>query len=103
MRTSRLIMALLVALPVGLWLLGGHASLARTLAAVAGAALVASGWIRLTAARRPAPGFTWTVQPPARCCCADRRFAAAPRRRPRRDVRCPAPRATAPARRPTRR
>jgi len=99
-------MALLVAAPAGLWLALEHASLGRMLVFTAGAALVAAAWTALPSRCHDVPPTALTnLPPPAHCRRApDRRIAP---RRPRgrliRDVRCPAGRATAPARRSTRR
>jgi hypothetical protein len=103
MRTSRIIMALLVAAPAGLWLMHEHAGLGRTLVFAAGAALVAAAWTALPARCLDAAAPALAALPPARRSCADRRIAARPAGRLARDVGCPASRATAPARRSTRR
>ncbi len=97
-------MALLVATPVALWLVHEHASLGRTLVFAAGVALVAAAWTALPAGRHDAPATAPAPLPAAhRTRTLDRRIARRPRGRLIRDVRCPASRATAPARRSTRR
>jgi hypothetical protein len=103
MRTSRIIMALLVVTPAGLWLVREQASLGRALVFAAGAALVAAAWTALPAMCHDAPPTAPTRLPAAHHSRADRRIARRPRGRLIRDVRCPASRATAPARRSTRR
>jgi hypothetical protein len=99
-----MLMALLVVTPAGLWLAHAHASLGRTLVFSAGAALVAAAWTALPARCHGAPPTAPTPLSPAqRTHTLDRRIARRPRGRLIRDVRCPASRATAPARRSTRR
>lgn len=112
MRPRRSTKALLVTIVAGLWLAQGHASVARTIVFVLGAALLTWAWIaswsgRPTAgARAPrrasAPG---SACPPVvhKHRAAHRRIERKPRGRIARDVRCPVSRATARARRSTRR
>jgi len=101
--------ALLVAIPSGLWLALQHATLAQTLALAAGAALVTWAWIELAALPqvaplpRPAVAPARPAAPAAHRCRRDCRIPRTPSGRSARDLRCPAFRATAPARRSTRR
>jgi hypothetical protein len=103
MRTSPLTKALLVAIPAGLWLALGHASLGQALPLVAGAVLVTWAWIELTAGHEVASAPIPAATPGAHRSRTDCRIPRTPGRRPARDLRCPASRATARARRSTRR
>ena len=92
--------AAVVGAPTGLWLLLGAAGVASALALVAAAALVALAWVRLEMglSRRAA------IAPrPAYDAVAAQRIDRTPTGRSARNVRCPATRATARARRSTRR
>lgn len=104
MPTSALMKTLLVAIPAGLWLAQGQASLAQTLALLAGAALVTWAWIVLAGAPRTAlPATEPAQQPVALARRGDCRLERTPPGRLARDLRCPASRPTALARRSTRR
>ena len=103
MATSALMKTLLVAIPAGLWLARGHASLGQTLALVAGAALVTWAWIALSARREPLGAAVPATQPVALTRRGDCRIERTAGRRLARDLRCPASRTTALARRSTRR
>jgi hypothetical protein len=94
---------LLVAIPAGLWLAQGHASLGQTLELVAGVALVTWAWIALRSTRKAVPATEPAPPPVALTRRGDCRIARTPPGRLARDLRCPASRATAPARRSTRR
>jgi hypothetical protein len=94
---------LLVAIPAGLWLAQGHASLGQTLELTAGVALVTWAWIALGSARKALPATGPTTQPIALEPRDERRIERAARGRFARDLHCPASRATARAHRSTRR
>ncbi len=98
-RISAALKAAIVALATVAWLTQAHASVGRALALAAGAALVAFGWIVLSAARAvtPAP----PVAPLAEQAYAEQQRV--PTGRPARDVRCPASHAGARPRRSSRR
>ena len=96
-------MALLVATLAGLWLVHAQASLGRALLFAAGTALVAAAWTALPARCHDAAPTAPTPLPVAHRDRADRRLVRRPRGRLIRDVHCSASRATAPARRSTRR
>jgi hypothetical protein len=103
MLTGAVMKTLLVALPAGLWLAQGHASLGQTLELIAGVALVTWAWIALRSSPQGLPA-TEPAQPPvALARRGDCRLERSPPGRLARDLRCPASRATAPARRSTRR
>ena len=112
MRTSALAKATVIGLPTGLWLAFGAAGVVSSIAFLAGTTLIALAWVRLAdrSARRAE-----RVRAAAEQACDRRRIvsltadARAPRieRRPTgraaRDFGCARPRATARARRSTRR
>jgi hypothetical protein len=107
MSISPALKAAIVALPAGAWLLQAEPGVAATLALAAGAALVAAAWIVLARARRAVARHE--TQPLGRAVerpgvAEHQRIlrSAVPGRMPR-DVRCEASRATARARRSTRR
>jgi hypothetical protein len=103
MLTSALMKTLLVAIPAGLWLAQGHASLGQTLELTAGVALVTWAWITLRSPRKAVP-LTEPAPPPVTLTRrGDCRIERPPPGRLARDLRCPASRATALARRSTRR
>jgi hypothetical protein len=103
MLTSALMKTLLVAIPAGLWLAQGHASLGQTLELVAGVALVTWAWIALRSRRKAVPATEPAPPPVALTRRGDCRIERPPPGRLARDLRCPASRATALARRSTRR
>ena len=95
--------AIAVALAAGAWWLQAGPTLGTTLALAAGAALVAFAWISLAPARPAAGAARGCSDAPASAPEHDRiSRTTVPRRMPR-DVRCTASRATARARRSTRR
>ncbi|MEA2222642.1 MAG: hypothetical protein QOH83_1018 [Solirubrobacteraceae bacterium] len=103
MLTSALMRTLLVAIPAGLWLAQGHASLGQTLELVAGVALVTWAWIALRSTRKAMPETDPAQQPVALTRRGDCRLERTQRGRPPRDLHCPASGATSLARRSTRR
>ncbi len=106
MRISPPLRGVIVALPTAAWLAQSDATLGGTLALAAGAAFVTFAWIMYTP---PRPTAHPAAQPAERECSehrhgsGERRIARVPSGRGARDVRCPASRATARARRSTRR
>jgi hypothetical protein len=105
MRISAPVKAVIVAVPVGVWLTRGDVSSGRTLAFAVGAALVTFGWVALSArpvaeAVAPAPERDCSEQ---RHGTAQPRIARTPTGRGARDVRCAASQGATRARRSTRR
>lgn len=106
MRISPPLKAVFVALPAAAWIAQSDATLGRTLALAAGAALVTFAWIILSPPRRAA---TPAARPAEHECSEhlhdleEHRISRSPTGRGARNVRCPASRATARARRSTRR
>lgn len=105
MRISPPLKAVIVALPTAAWLAHSDASVGATLALAAGAALCTFAWIVFS----PPRPKTKAEQPAGRDCSEQRhgteehRVSRTPTGRGARDVRCPASRATARARRSSRR
>lgn len=109
MRISPSLKAVIVALPTGAWLVHAQPNLARTLAVVAGAALLALAWIVFMPSR-PAPAAAGAGDLDGGRACSEHRPGATEQRMGRtptsrfaRDVRCPVSRATTRARRSARR
>jgi len=103
MVTSALTKTVLVAIPAGLWLAQGHASLGQTLELVAGVAFVTWAWTVLGSPRQGVRAIEPAPPPVALTRRGDCRLERTPPGRLARDLRCPASRAAALARRSTRR
>ena len=108
MHIGRLTKAALVSIATGLWLVHLQAGLTRSLLLALGGALVTGAWIALTPKRPvpPSPLIRSSVPQPARpqpCAPAHARIDRTPSGRLARDLRCAASRATARARRSSRR
>lgn len=107
MRISAPLRVVIVALPAGAWLVQAGAGVGHALALAAGAAFFTLAWIVLAP---PRPGAGPGPQADQLDGCSEhrhdtseRRISRTPTGRGARDVRCPASRATARARRSTRR
>ncbi len=108
MEISPPLKAVVVALPTAAWIVQTNAGRASTLALATGAALLTFAWIVVS---RPRPASaSCAPQPAERASCSEHRHGSGEHRivrtptgRGARDVRCHASRATARARRSTRR